>query len=139
MADLLREYVREVISELHIDPKMKAVVMGRAGAETMQNVARAKGLFLRWVLERGVEEPTSEMEEYAKSAFTHYLKRYGPEVAPHALVQLLDKKYNGQHVGNKSDVPTRGGGRKGRSSEREDDPTAPGVVQSGRAIRRSQG
>lgn len=133
MSELLKEYVRNVISELHIDPKMKAVVMGRAGAEAMQNAGRAKGLFLRWALERDVDA-TTEMEEFAKAAFAGYLKRYGPRVAPHALVQLLDKKYNSGHVGSKSDVSTRGSGRKGRSPERKDDPETPGVVQDGRAV-----
>lgn len=131
--ELLRVFVRDTIQELHLDPKMKAVIAGRAGHRKMQDMSRAKGLALRWSLERGIDL-TPEMEQMARSAFVAYIKRYGRTVAPHALVQLLDMKYNSGHVGDEPDVPAGGGGGETPRPKRADDPEDARAVLKDRAL-----
>ena len=118
---LLKEFVAEVLVELHVDPKMKDIARIKKDQRAMTGVARAKGLALRWSIERGVDL-TPELENFATSAYAAYLKRHGPELAPIAMIQILDKKI-------RDDLPTRSAKKK-KPKDIEQKP--PSMLNSGK-------
>lgn len=126
---LLEAYVHKALNELHVDQKLKDLIKTKSAVLDKVNISKAKGIALRWSLERNIDL-TPEIEDKAVRAYQHYYSKYGKTIAHVAVIQILDTEYNTNYVGRKSSLPVKNSSRKGWSPEREDDSESFGLVQS---------